>query len=147
MDNKVVTVDMACCFESEMILVHLEDGSRGPVSIRIPSKIMAAVESFCIAPTKVNHSCGGDAKYASRLLEDFDRQFASQHPLSLLVQFMHAAMKLRIRSLLDLTRAEILKRIKGKTNDEIFKIIDIPRMTHQDFQRARVVHDWAFNIK
>nr|XP_043626786.1 suppressor of kinetochore protein 1-like [Erigeron canadensis] len=151
-DKKIVRFDPACCFESEYIQrklaeteiseregpFEIEEGHIGRVFtiIDVRSNILSMVKDFCVSRFNIfNAHAHGDRHLLLDKLLDFSVKFVHKKPLVLLVLLMDAAYKLRIGSLLNLTRNRIVDMLRGKSAEEILKTMNLPDFTHEAWEK------------
>ncbi|GKY93073.1 hypothetical protein MPSEU_000275600 [Mayamaea pseudoterrestris] len=68
-------------------------------------------------------------------------------PAPLLFDLMRAGNYMNIKSLLDLACLKVTFMLNGKNEEEIREILNLPAMTREEEERARIQHPWIFEFE
>mmetsp|Transcript_28725 Transcript_28725/g.43088 ORF Transcript_28725/g.43088 Transcript_28725/m.43088 type:complete len:173 (-) Transcript_28725:74-592(-) len=114
---------------------------------KVKSECLRKVIEFCEHYVKdplnqITHTMEADS-FDEIVTQEFYRDFVTvEQPL--LFQLVQAANFMNIQPLLDLACLQVANILMGKSAEDIRSILNIPKMTPEEEEKARREHRWIF---
>jgi len=146
-DNDAFKVNEAVALQSQTIKHMIEDGCADDSGIPLPnvtSKTLAMIIEYCKKHAEATSSEEKLSKDEVRQLDDWDTEFVKVD-IATLYDLIRTANYLNIKNLLELTCKTLAEMIRGKTTEEIRKILHIQNdFTLEEEQQIKEENKWAF---
>mmetsp|Transcript_22599 Transcript_22599/g.28874 ORF Transcript_22599/g.28874 Transcript_22599/m.28874 type:complete len:175 (-) Transcript_22599:116-640(-) len=124
-----------------------DDANNEVPVVKVKSECLRKVIEFCEQYVKeplnpITHTMEADS-FDEIVTQEFYRDFVTvEQPL--LFQLVQAANFMNIQPLLDLACLQVANILMGKSAEDIRSILNIPKMTPEEEEKARREHRWIF---